>query len=602
MRFSRRMHLLIVALTFVSVFTGCGSSNQSQVTQQITAIAPTVAAVVAGGTIQFQAQYNPGPSAAGTIWSVNGVANGTPATGTITTTGLYIAPQVSAPTSFTIQASLPSGSPQSATVTVLAPGSTSATQNPLVARYSFNAPAGSTVYIEFGPDTSYGFQTSSQTSPAGGGPLSILVAGMRAATTYHMRADVTLENAVVYTDPDRTFTTGSLQGVQFPSLTTTTSPGMAPNSGVELLDFVTAAGNEPGVLATDLSGNVIWYLPAPPATPNPIKMLPDGDMLINYSSGPADGLNSTLEEVDLAGDVVWQMTAADLNQALAAAGYNLTVVGTHHDVAILPSGHLIVIASTTENFNNLAGYPGTTTVTGDVLIDLDANRKPVWTWSSFDYLDVNRHPLSLPDWTHTNTVFYSPSDGDLVISMRNQHWVIKIDYDNGQGSGNIVWKLGWQGDFTLEGGTDPVDWFFAQHDASITSTNTSGTFQFMVMDNGDNRVLNDSGQTCTNTTCYSTVPIFQVDESAKTATIIWRDDLQPVYNWFGGYAQILANGDVEFDECATSPYGILNSSLTAAVYEVTHETSPQTVWQMQITGAAAYRAFRIPSLYPGVQW
>jgi hypothetical protein len=33
------------------------------------------------------------------------------------------------------------------------------------------------------------------------------------------------------------------------------------------------------------------------------------------------------------------------------------------------------------------------------------------------------------------------------------------------------------------------------------------------------------------------------------------------------------------------------------VYEVTQESTPQTVWSMQITGTNLYRAFRIPSLY-----
>jgi len=30
--------------------------------------------------------------------------------------------------------------------------------------------------------------------------------------------------------------------------------------------------------------------------------------------------------------------------------------------------------------------------------------------------------------------------------------------------------------------------------------------------------------------------------------------------------------------------------------------TPVTVWQMDIAGQWAYRAYRIPSLYPGVQW
>jgi hypothetical protein len=52
-----------------------------------------------------------------------------------------------------------------------------------------------------------------------------------------------------------------------------------------------------------------------------------------------------LQEIDLAGDVVWQMDSKDLNRALAAAGYNFTVIGSHHDFVVLPNGHFILITN-----------------------------------------------------------------------------------------------------------------------------------------------------------------------------------------------------------------------------------------------------------------
>jgi len=185
-----------------------------------------------------------------------------------------------------------------------------------------------------------------------------------------------------------------------------------------------------------------------------------------------------------------------------------------------------------------------------------------------------------------------------VISMRHQHWIIKIDYQDGQGSGDIVWRLGWQGDFALQGGTDPVDWFYAQHDVSYISSNSSGTFQMLLFDNGDNRVLDTNGDVCGSTVaCHSTVPSIQVDETSKVATLMWRDNLAPVYSFFGGSADTLANGDLEFDECAATA-----APPSAAVFEVTQTAIPQVVWEMQIPGQYAYRAFRMPSLYPGIQW
>jgi hypothetical protein len=421
-----------------------------------------------------------------------------------------------------------------------------------------------------------------------------------------MRAVVQFPDDTQFTDSDHQFTTGGLTGTQIPSMTATTTPGMTPNGGIEMLDLLyTGATQGPAedVVATDLNGNVIWYYDPGSAAaglfPDPVKLLPNGDMLVNYSGSGESGKNSLLQEVDLAGDVVWQMSAADLNTALATAGYNLTIIGTHHDVAILPNGHLILIASTNQNFTNLTGYSGTTTVWGDALIDLDTNHVPVWVWSEFDHLDVNRHPMQFPsDWTHTNAVLYSSSDGDLIISVRHQYWLIKIDYNNGQGAGDIVWKLGWQGDFTLVGGTDPVDWFYAQHGPSFLSSTTSGVYQMILFDNGDNRPnVANSGSPCgtgANSPCYSRVPILSIDEGAMTATINWQDTFN-IFSFFGGNAEVLPNGNAEFDQCASG-------ANAATVYEVTQDPTPQTIWQLQIKGQYAYRAMRIPSLYPGVQW
>ena len=193
------------------------------------------------------------------------------------------------------------------------------------------------------------------------------------------------------------------------------------------------------------------------------------------------------------------MTAAQLNTALAAATCaecNVTVNGTHHDFVVLPSGHLIVIASTTETLSD------GTTPTGDIIIDLgdmeniggnnpNHTPQPVWAWNEFNHLDTNRRPYSYPDWTHTNAVIYSKDDGNLIISIRHQNWLVKIDYNNGAGAGDILWKLGAvlptdttpedTADFTLLNAdgtpdTNLTDWFYAQHGPSFTTTNTTGNF------------------------------------------------------------------------------------------------------------------------------
>ena len=100
------------------------------------------------------------------------------------------------------------GTPSPAAYTTVLP-----TANPLVAQYTIaHFHSGLNAWVEFGPDTTYGRQTSVMTNSVttpGGKVLAILVAGMKPQTTYHMRAHVTWSGGS-WVDQDQTFTTGPL--------------------------------------------------------------------------------------------------------------------------------------------------------------------------------------------------------------------------------------------------------------------------------------------------------------------------------------------------------------------------------------------------------
>lgn len=253
-----------------------------------------------------------------------------------------------------------------------------------------------------------------------------------------------------------------------------------------------------------------------------------------------------------------------------------------------------------KNFTDLPGYPGTTQVIGDALVDLDENWNPVWAWNTFDHLDVNRHLEGLPDWTHSNAILYDSNDGNLLLSMRHQSWVIKINYANGKGSGDILWHLGYQGDFALTVNgvptEDPSEWFSFQHFPSIVSQDGPQT-TLAVWDNGDNRVLDTNGTVC-QTNCYSRAVLFRYDESSMVANIIWQD-LPGLFSLWGGSINQLENTNVEFDLNAPFP---ADPTFASEVQEVTQTATPQIVWKMDIAAVNAYRAYRVPSLYPGVTW
>jgi hypothetical protein len=568
-------------------------------------------------------QANPAPL----TWTVNGVPGGNAAVGSIDANGNYIAPTGFIQSGDVVVGVELTNSPQAnyatSVVTVMRPGIVTPTANPLVAEYSIYLPQPGSIKVQFGPDTNYGLQTWSVSTPAQpvnyGGLVTMQVAGMRGSSTYHMQAIVTLANGLTFTDSDHTFTTGAARPTV--PVQVSTPSGMTPQPGVELIDTVPLGSVPiPGLaqaFATDLQGNVIWTYNYTGSAANiifPIKPLPNGHFLIVIGYVPSVGGNvvpngtvtvppgtiSVVREVDLAGNTIREMSIDQLNQSLAAQGYTgLNLLTFCTDVLMQPNGHMVVIAWMKKTYTNLPGYPGSTDVLGNVVVDVDQNYKPTWVWNTFDHLDINRHPYLFPDWTHANALLYSPEDHNLMLSLRQQNWILKLDYQDGTGTGNIIWRMGEGGDFKLVGGTDPTDWYYAQHGMNFFGPNTSGIFTLGLMDNGDDR-LYPSGLTCGTTgapACYSSSPVYEVNEAARTATLLSRyTPSPPMFSYFAGQTDLLQNGDLESD------YGAAKGGAVVQEFHQTSPTSAQVVWQLHTPGYDAFRAFRLPSLYPGVQW
>jgi arylsulfate sulfotransferase len=499
----------------------------------------------------------------------------------------------------------------------LTAGTVTGTQNPLVAMYTIRTGCLGQVMVEFGPTTSYGRSTAwyPVTTPDN---TSVEVAGMKASTTYHMRAQVQCDgDQTASTTLDTTFTTGPLpssSSLFLPKLVVSRpNPSLSSteNPGIEYVDVTVSQTPSFPAFFADREGNVIWYYDMGPGNfAFPFKLLPNGNILVSLTNAVTV---SNLREIDLAGNTIREMTTLDLQHKMANTGsFDFVAAGFHHDFALLPNGHVIVMVACYKSFTDLPGYPGTTTVQGDALIDLDENWNPVWAWNAFDYLDVNRYIDGLPDWTHSNAILYSPNDGNLILSLRNQSWILKLDYENGAGSGNVLWHLGYQGDFALtdEGVPVPADdpslWFANQHFPIILSQNGSQT-TLGIFDNGDRRVLDEQGAECINPVagnafpaCYSRPVIFQVDESSMVANVVWADPL-PYFSIWGGAINQFANGNIEFD--LNDPAIPPSPNLASQVQEVTGSSTPQVVWQMNFPPPAdAYRAYRVPSLYNGVTW
>lgn len=594
--------------------TADNASTSSVVTVVVStpplAVSPSTATAGAGQKEQFSIS----PSGVAVAWQVNGVTGGSAATGTITTAGLYTAPVGASVQAVTITAvpSTQGYKPASASLNVAAAGQVSITNNGQVASYSIKVPATvSAVSVEFGQTTSYGKSTWKVTPS--GGTATVLVAGMVGSSTYHMRADLTVSNGTA-TDEDHTFTTTtSLSPNQGISESASTQPNMTPQPGIEFVDNIYN-----GAFAYDLNGNLLWAYPDAgfPAGYQfqPTELLANGHVLLQVSPGSPDPLNGgtpagAIYEVALDNTIIRSVTIQQLQTSLntyaQANGYrdkygNLPqLTDIHHEVTVNPTtGHWLIIANYIVTNSGVTGYPSNQPVLGDIVLDVNPgnNFSTGWIWNEFDHLDVNRHPYGFPDWTHSNAVTYSEDDGNILVSSRHQSWVMKVQYKDGTGDGTLLWRLGYQGDFKLVGGTEPQDWNNGQHQPSFTTTNTTGVFGLTLMDNGTYRMFNDGSQclqqTITNL-CYSRLPIFTVDETQMTATLSNPANAQLFAQW-GGNGEQLANGNLEGDFCGIVP----GSQVVEAIPGVT----PQMVWSMSTPGTYQYRAHRIPSLYPGVQW
>jgi hypothetical protein len=222
-----------------------------------------------------------------------------------------------------------------------------------------------------------------------------------------------------------------------------------------------------------------------------------------------------------------------------------------------------------------------------------------WAWDAFDHLDVNRGPVlgevtqpgsrgptsvvpRLPavDWLHVNAVALSPADGELILSIRHQDWVIKIDYRNGAGDGHVIWRLGQGGDFTVNS-TDPNPWFSHQHNAHYIDDHT-----LILFDNGNTRRASDPN-------AHSRGQVWTLDEQAMTATLVVNADLG-AYAGALGAAQRLSNGNYSFT---------LGTAVAEPPVPPAHtiEVTPNgtKLYDLQVN-KGEYRSYRMRTLYEGI--
>jgi hypothetical protein len=301
----------------------------------------------------------------------------------------------------------------------------------------------------------------------------------------------------------------------------------------------------------------------------------------------------------LANITIAETNAARINQQITAMGLH-PINGFHHELAKLPNGGYLTLADSERILLNVQG-PGNVDVIGDTILVLDQNLQVTWAWDAFDYLDTSRtatlgetciYPAGLTcapfylapvanDWLHGNALQLTP-DGNILYSTRHQDWVIKIDYANGAGTGNILWRMGIDGDFQIQS-SDPNPWFSHQHDPNFEANGNV----LLVFDDGNIRAATDP-------TAHSRGQVLQVDQATKVVRPILNADLG-VYSAALGTAEILPDGNYHFDAgflLSTDANG--NPVYNAQSLEV--DPSGHIDFGVQF-GTLEYRTFRMPDLY-----
>jgi len=452
------------------------------------------------------------------------------------------------------------------------------TAHPLVFLYSAPAcrPGGKMIVSFVSPDNVV------QNTPAkqcdGIFSMNFYIAGLRETATYSVKHRIDNGGGSITEGPVLRFTSGQAPA-NLPTHTKI-SDARSPGQGIFL-----AASLRANFVATDLDGNLIWYYPSLLTF---LTRPEAGGYFFGINEDTSgDQSKQIVRAFDLAGNTVFETNAERVNEQLIAMG-KPPISAFHHEARRLANGATLVLASVEQILNDVQG-DGPVNVLGDMIIVLNRNLEVVWTWNAFDHLDVRRvatlndkcGPGVCPslfltstanDWLHGNSVSETP-DGNLLYSMRSQDWVLKIDFQNGRGTGNIIWRLGNDGDFTIDS-SDPNPWFSHQHDPELHADGT-----LTVFDNGNFRQFLDPS-------AHSRGQVLRLDEANRSATLLLNVDLGQ-FSGALGTAQKLGDGHYFFDA------GFLSDG-TGVSLEV--DSSGTTVYGIR-SSVQEYRTFRMRDMY-----
>ncbi len=425
----------------------------------------------------------------------------------------------------------------------------------------------------------------------------------------------------------------------FPPLSVQVSKTDRMEPGVTLFEVSKRIGNEPDpdfdlILAVNSQGEVVWYYRPDHSTGDP-HILSNGNLLFISNQHRA-------REVTLMGELVRQWHAArypNNGDALDVpeASIAVDVETFHHDIFEMPSGNFLVPSTelrVMDNFPTDLENPESpkqkANVIGDVVVEFQPDGTIVNRWRLLDLLDADRYGYdsggsfwenrgyghiegSTEDWSHVNSVFYSPPDDSIIVSVRHQDAVIKLSRETGE----LIWIMGthtgwgnrWKSDLLNPVGE--LEWQHHQHAARITRDGS-----LLLFDNGNHRAWPPEAKT-PDREAYSRAVEFKIDEEQGTVEQVWLYGTPGPGAFFSSFVSeadllpvtgnvLVTEGGVTRNDEGEYASGREATRYSTRIVEVTHSDAPEIVFELLIEDPSAedpmgwtvYRSERLPDLYP----
>lgn len=385
------------------------------------------------------------------------------------------------------------------------------------------------------------------------------------------------------------------------------------------------------IVALDHEGEVIWYYQSDQRIAG-IDRLQNGNLLM---------LNTEFvtREIDMLGNKVTEWYAAKRPQGEKEGAIPVNIQTMHHQPHELPWGNILVLSGHSREVKDF--YTSETdpdaprkdaSVMGDKVVEFSRDGSIIWEWNSFDHLDPYRigyetihpywHVRGFPnhwDWTHGNGTFYDRNEDSILICMRLQDAVIKIE----RSTGEIRWILGNHNGWPerlrnkLLKPEGELRWPYRMHNPKLTPAGN-----VLIWDNGTIQATPFDGKPwAAPHEVRSRAVEYEVDEERMTVRQVWSSE-DPTgkekfcsqgmgdVQWMSETGNVLAfygtcaadRDDMNFD--IQDGRHVSEFPMSTRVREFKHTNPPEIVFEVvladpdEILSWECFGGLKVPSLYP----